>query len=205
MNARHASALALVSDDDDAPASVFDRTAADSPQLRLTPRDAPPPAVVPDGYRVPVSGGAVVVCESGDRDQPHEATTTHYARDCAESRDPSWWRGLLERGGYGVPWFRVTVYPDVDTMRDGERLATVDAGLPAANVRVVLPHEVLVRLPGVGVVYATATDEVRDGIPVVGVAETTWRKACAAMSALRSAALDELVAELKRRGLKVSP
>ena len=177
---RHAPALALVSDDD-APASVFDRIAADAPQLRLTPRNEPPPPVVPDGYRVPARGGAVVLCESGDLDQPHEATTTHYARDCAESRDPSWWRGLLERGGYGVPWFRVTVYPDVDTMRDGERLATVDAGLPAANVRAVLPREVLVRLPGVGVVYATATDEVRDGIPVVGVAETTWRKLCAAL------------------------
>lgn len=177
MNARHAPALALVSDDDDAPASVFDRTAADAPQLRLTPRNEPPPAVVPDGYRVPARGGAVVVCESGDLDQPHEATTTHYARDCAESRDPSWWRGLLERGGYGVPWLRLTAYGDVDTMRDGERLATVDAGLPAADVRVVMPREVLVRLPGVGLVYATATDETSDGIPVVGVAETTARRA----------------------------
>jgi hypothetical protein len=178
---RHALALALVSDDDDAPASVFDRTASDAPRLRLTPRDEPPPLVVPDGYRVLARGGAVVVCESGDRDQPHEATTTHYARDCAESRDPSWWRGLLERGGYGRPWVRLTAYPDVDTMRDGERLATVDAGLPAANLRVVLPREVLVRMPGVGMIYATATDEVRDGIPVVRVAETTWRKLRAAL------------------------
>ena len=178
---RHAPALALVSDDDDAPASVFDRTATDDPQLRLTPRDAPPPHVVPDGYRVPVNGGAVVLCESGDRDQPHEATTTHYARDCAESRDPSWWRGLLERGGYGVPWLRLTAYGDVDTMRDGERLATVDAGLPAADVRVVMPREVWVRMPGAGMIYATATDEVKDGIPVVGVAETTWRKLRAAL------------------------
>ena len=91
--------------------------------------------------------------------------------------DPSWWRGLLERGGYGVPWLRLTAYGDVDTMRDGERLATVDAGLPAADVRVVMPREVLVRLPGVGLVYATATDETSDGIPVVGVAETTARRA----------------------------
>lgn len=173
---RPALALAPVSDPDALDGPAFDGSAQDAPRLRLTPRNEPPPAVVPDGYRVHARGGAVVVCESGDLDQPREATTTHYARDCAESRDPSWWRGLLERGGYGVPWLRLTAYGDVDTMRDGERLATVDAELPAANVRVVLPREVLVRMPGVGLVYATATDETSDGIPVVGVAETTARR-----------------------------
>ena len=176
---RHALALAPVAHPDAQDAATYDDSARDAPPLRLTPRNAPPASVVPDGYRVPARGGAVVVAEHGDLDQPNEATTSHYARYCVETCEPATWRRWLESGGFGRPWARLTVYPDVDTMRDHVRGWTMRAGELAPNVRVVLPPEVWVRIPGVGTVWATATDETRDGVPVVGVAETTaaWVRA----------------------------
>jgi len=179
---RPALVLAPVAHPDAERASVYDDTATDAPPLRLTPRDDAPRCPAPEALWLPRGwSGPAVQCVHGDHDQPHAETHGWCVRDTDETRDPSWWRLTLERGGYGRPALRLYAVPSMATMADVERLATVDAGLMAADVRVVLPPEVLVRMPGVGMVFATATDETVEGVPVVGIAETTARKVRAAL------------------------
>jgi len=123
--------------------------------------------------------------EHGDLSQPRLAVSGHYARDTAETRDPSWWRGVLERGGYGMPWLRVYAVPSMASMAGCVTLATVEAGLPAANVRVVTPERVALRVPGLGVWLATVTGETAEALPVYGLAHTTWFKLRTAIGAMR--------------------
>ena len=183
---RPALALAAVSVPDATDGPAYDDTASEAPQLRLTPRNAPPESVVPEALRVPRGwSGPCILVEHGDRDQPNAATASHYARDTAETRDPSWWRGVLERGGYGVPALRVYAVPSMATMRGVQRLASVDAGLPAPGVRVVAPERVAVVLPGLGAWLVTVTGETVDGLPGYRMAQTTWHKLRAALGVNR--------------------
>ena len=146
---RPALVLAPVAHPDAERASVYDDTATDAPPLRLTPRDDAPRCPAPEALWLPRGwSGPAVQCVHGDHDQPHAETHGWCVRDTDETRDPSWWRLTLERGGYGRPALRVYAVPSMATMAGVERLATVDAGLMAADVRVVMPPEVLVRMPG---------------------------------------------------------
>ena len=182
---RPALALASVSVPDATDGPAYDDTASEAPRLRLTPREAPPASVVPEGLRVPRGwSGPCILVEHGDRDQPHTETTSHYARDTAETRDPSWWRGVLERGGYGVPSLRLYAVPSMATMAGCVRLATVDAGLPAPGVRVVAPERVAVVMPGLGAWLAVAGETV-DGLPGYRLAQTTMHKLIGAIRAGR--------------------
>lgn len=183
---RPALALAAVSVPDATDGSAYDDTASEAPRLRLTPRERPPESVVPEPLRVPRGwSGPCILVEHGDRNQPNAATASHYARDTAETRDPSWWRGVLERGGYGVPALRLYAVPSMATMRGVERLASVDAGLPAPGVRVVPPERVAVVLPVLGAWLVTVTGETVDGLPGYRMAQTTWHKLMGAIRAGR--------------------
>ena len=156
---RHALALVPVAHADAPDTATYDDSARDAPPLRLTPREDAPRCPAPDALWLPRGwSGPAVQCVHGDADQPNAETHGWCVRDTDETRDPSWWRMTLDRGGYGRPALRLYAVPSMATMAGCVRLAAVDAGLPAQGVRVVLPPEVWVRIPGVGTVWATATD-----------------------------------------------
>jgi hypothetical protein len=168
------------------PEGLFDGPGAKGP-VRLTPRDDAPPPVVPVDLR-PLHGGPVIVCERGDASQPRALAWTEYAIDTAETRDLAWWRERIEAGKYGRPALRLVAYPDVDTMADGETIATAEAGLDGAPVRVVMPDAVAVRVYGFAEpLYATTTGEVTsEGLDVVSIARTTMHRATTAVAGPRN-------------------
>ena len=167
-------ALHLLADLTDDDRAILDPSADYTPRLRVA--DATREPIVPATLR-PVRGGPVVCAFHGTAHQPGEPVATTYAVDCAESRDPSWWRERIELAREGRPVVRLVAFDDMDTLAGGRTLAVLEAGMMVVGVveRVVCPEAVAVVLPGLGAVYATARGEV-DGLPRYDVAATTWRK-----------------------------